>query len=408
MAAVLALGGPAQATTFVDPTFGTDGSVTTDFGGTSDQVIVMAVQPDGKILVGGTSSPTASTQTSIVKIVRYDADGTVDTTFASQGQLTISYPGESYATIDSMAVQLNGRILVSTRAFSWTQGYFAAVSRLMPDGTLDPNFSGDGKIAGWFGQIGVQSNGRILVFGAKVDNSQQGLVAFHPNGSIDHTFGRDGFAKTPSPGGETLFRLDLLSVSPSDRILLGGNYGSALAAAEVTRNGFLRTGFGDHGLATLDPGGYQTLAYDVGPGLDGGVVVGGSSQDSVPKPRVEGDLVRFTNTGAPDAGFGTGGLVRRTVPAYTGVVSFATDANGRTVVGLQNSSPNRDFLLARYGLDGSLDQSFGDMGVINAQLGTNGGSVWPVVIQPDGNILAAGWLSNGSDQDFAVVRFLLT
>lgn len=400
---VFMLAGPAQASGGgLDPGFGVGGSAIADFNGGADQVSVMAIQPDGKILVGGTSVSASDSLITKVEILRYNTDGTLDTSFRAGGKLTIAYPGESSAWIDSMIVQPDGKIITSTRAFDQTGRYFAAVTRFLPNGTRDFSFGRYGKLQGWQGELALQDTGRIVLLGSQLSDTAQQLVRFNTDGSVDHSFGTDGSATLPAPGGESNFALRAMALGPNGRILLGGSLDSAIVASEVSSNGVLRTGFGGQGLASVDPGGSQTLVYGVGPGPDGSVLVGGGSQQLY----VEGDLARFTSGGAPDPGFGSGGLVRTPSPLNTMILGFASDANGDVVATLQSFSTRRDLVLARYLPDGALDPTFGNAGIANAHLGANGGSAWPVLIQPDGNIVAAGWLNNGSTDDFAVARFL--
>jgi uncharacterized delta-60 repeat protein len=137
-----------------------DGMVTTDLG-LDDGGRSVAVQPDGKILVTGyTSDGFHVFQTGLV---RYNANGSLDTTFGSGG-MVVSFDGGS-----SVAVQSDGKILVAGDS----TGYGFTLVRYDANGSLDTTFGSDGKVTTGFSdteyskaeQVAVQSDGKILVAG---------------------------------------------------------------------------------------------------------------------------------------------------------------------------------------------------------------------------------------------------
>ncbi|MFN7627516.1 MAG: VCBS domain-containing protein, partial [Pirellula sp.] len=118
-------------------------------------------------------------------------------------------------------------------------------------------------------------------------------------------------------------------------------------------------------------------------------------------------LVRYNAEGSLDTSFGTGGKV--TTPVGTGAdygYSVTIQPNGKIVVGgYAQMGSNNDFALVRYNADGSLDTSFGTGGMVTTAIGTGSDQGQSVTIQPDGKIVVAGFSSNGSNNDFALMRY---
>jgi uncharacterized delta-60 repeat protein len=152
----------------LDPTFGGDGLVSTDFFGWEDRITDVAVQPDGRLAVSGQISrdPGTADQNSDVAVARYQSNGHLDTTFGSGGAVTTDF-GSFFDDAIGMAVQGDGRIVVSA-PFLDSSGLTAAVARYETDGDLDPTFSDDG----------------IAVTPASTTTDDSGAVALQPDGKI--------------------------------------------------------------------------------------------------------------------------------------------------------------------------------------------------------------------------------
>lgn len=180
----------------VDTSFGGgDGVVVTDFGG-RDMAKGMVRQPDGRIVVAGHGSGAFG-------VARYLADGTPDPTFSGDGKLRTDFGGQDSAR--DVAIDTDGRIVVAGRGGSDGR---LAVARFMPNGDLDPNFSGDGKATApnyllsthlevGIG-VGVQVDGKIVAGGYK-EQSGFGIARFTAAGALDVTFSGDGVAKDDLP-----------------------------------------------------------------------------------------------------------------------------------------------------------------------------------------------------------------
>ncbi len=153
----------------LDNTFDGDGYVWTDFVVDPEQATGVAIQPDGKILIG-----TSITLASIpyVSVVRYNGDGSVDLTFDSDGYASIITPGASTQPLD-IALQDDGRIVLTGTYYEGTDFDFF-VARFDWDGSVDMTFGTDGMavtdLSGATDEevayaVGVQPDGKIVAVG---------------------------------------------------------------------------------------------------------------------------------------------------------------------------------------------------------------------------------------------------
>ena len=173
----------------LDPTFSGNGEQTTDFGGSSEAKAVV-VQPDGKVVVVGSTFRDFS-----VALARYNPNGTLDTSFSGDGRQTTEF-----GVANAVALQPDGKIVVVGSIDS-----SFALARYNPNGTLDTSFSGDGKQTTGIGGssedeatgVAIQGNGKIVVVGTATDastgaNPKFALARYNPNGSLDTSFSGDG------------------------------------------------------------------------------------------------------------------------------------------------------------------------------------------------------------------------
>jgi uncharacterized delta-60 repeat protein len=189
----------------LDKSFSGDGRQTTNFGGLGDVATGVALQGDGKIVAVGSGGPGED-----FALARYNANGSLDTTFSGDGKQTTDFGGGRFPDIAlGAALQANGKIVaVGGGAGDW------ALARYNPNGSLDKSFSGDGKQTTVFGGFGgsddrasgvaLQADGKIVAVG---DGGPGGggfdfaLARYNPNGSLDTSFSGDG-KQTTDFGGD--------------------------------------------------------------------------------------------------------------------------------------------------------------------------------------------------------------
>jgi uncharacterized delta-60 repeat protein len=377
----------------IDTTFGGTGSVTTQlrFNGFSGTYFVgrpLAVQPDGKVLVAGrgTSGP-ANNQ---CVLARFDTAGALDTTFDTDGYTAdfCSYGSSS----DAIRVDPNGRIVVLRSS----QGSDTLL-RFDASGAFDTTFASTGhaQVGSHFSHgLAIQPDARILTAGAvkRTQNADDAQIArTSADGTADATFGTGGVVTANA--GASWDHARAVQVLPDGAILAGGQAGEVdpigfdFTLAKYTPSGALDTTFGVAGKAILDSTAESQIA---GFGVDGSgkIVVGGGHPFAA---------ARFTAAGAPDATFGVNGVTVFHVvggEGYSYAYGFALDASDRPILsGTCSTTSGRMAALVRLTTAGAPDTTFATNGAYlsppdNRSLSMN--TYLATAIQPDGKILATG------------------
>jgi uncharacterized delta-60 repeat protein len=190
----------------LDASFGSGGKVTTDFFGKFDGVQAVAILSDGRIVAAGEASN--DNITSDFALARYNADGSLDATFGSDGRVTTAISdcgpgGNSQDRLFAIAIQMDGKMVAG--GFTVFCGPFAfALARYNVDGSLDPAFGLEGKITTAFSgecilrAIALQPNGKIVAAGyaSCCSFTEFALARYKTDGSLDSTFGTGGKVTT--------------------------------------------------------------------------------------------------------------------------------------------------------------------------------------------------------------------
>lgn len=403
----------------VDLSFG--GGVQTTPIGYEDYANAVAVQPDGKVVVAGSSSSNAGT---FVTLVRYGRDGGLDTTFGNGGKLVTPVGASDDAAL-ALAVQADGRIVVVGSTEQAATGQDFLLLRYLADGSLDPSFGAGGKVITSFGDdsdralaVAIQPDGKIVVggesqSGASTSGIDFALARYLPNGALDPAFGNGGKVVTAissHAGRDSIYALALPVVDGEQRILAVGGEGN-FQAARYRANGQLDAGFGS--------GGKVTDLFNASIGSARSVVLLPGGQ-AVLAGSVANDFaaVQLTAQGTLDASFGTGGRFVHAVSAtnWNSATALVRQADGKLVLGgwvYTGNSSAGDFAALRIDARGQLDASFGTGGVaIHATAaGTKSDIAHGLVLQADPRVstvraIQAGEAS-GSNYDFSVIRLWL-
>ena len=373
----------------LDPTFGNGGQVITDFPGGFATGTSVALQPDGKILVAGFSAVFGQPNTEDFALVRYNTDGSLDTSFGNGGRVTTDFFGFNDEA-HTVLVQPDGKIVVEGEAIDGRDPVntiaYVGLARYLPDGSLDSSFGNGGKVTAsdgvgnYVGSAALQADGKIVVLGTP------GLLRFNTDGSPDTAFD-SGAGATAGAEIATAF-----AMQPDGKFVTAGYYtdlGTGVNTIKVWRvnpDGSLDDSYGQGGVATITSAtGFGTVSSVAAVQADGKFVLALPSQ-----------LLRLDTTGQPDSTFGTGG--------FGADLSFVPEdlveqADGKLLVA-------GDLALQRVNPDGSPDTGFGTngTGVVSVLLGGVGNLGPAVVVQPDGKIVEAG----GYNDEIVVARFLGT
>jgi uncharacterized delta-60 repeat protein len=359
----------------LDPSFGKEGIAHLDLsvpgsstGGESAEASALAIQPDGKILIGGSYDPNLSVHSDLeVVLARLNSDGTLDSGFGGT-RVEGGRPGEVIAiarkSLRAITLQ-GGKILVGGQG---AQGGY--VARYNPDGTRDKSFASGN--AGGQAHISTGKNGNAEV---------SGLLALH--------------------GGS---------------VYAAGSLNGNFMLARLTRNGALDPSFGARGVVKTNAAGRAGCGCSLAQGLArdprGRLMVSGfvTAFGRRGSPRAIA-VARYNADGALDGSFAQQGIARTSIGGETSGGKVAVQRDGRIVVAGSSAKakggPTR-FTLVRYRQDGSRDRSFFADGVFTASFGARGSSALQPLIERSGRVVVLGGASGGSGEARTLVARFTT
>ncbi|MDZ4187262.1 MAG: hypothetical protein U1D25_04005, partial [Hydrogenophaga sp.] len=348
----------------LDTSFGQSGVVVTNISGrvaSTDWIRGLAIQNDGKIIVAGYTQKSGDSTMGLA-IIRYNPDGSLDTSFSDTGVVT-SIDSGKHKIGHAVALQADGKILIAGAVSCTnrqTPGYCTLIERYNTDGSIDSTFNGPGAIrvdvntSGASGFI-IQSDGKILIVGSRDDGNgdELSVARYQADGAIDSTFGNSGVS-TVSIGSE----------------IGSKNYGTSISRS-----------------------------------LDGGILVAGVANSRSKNNHFA--LTKLTKDGQIDKGFGSNGSVVTYVsvpPDSSFAHGMAVQSDGKILVAGESSSPNTnffpypgvyrqaniDFAIVRYTENGELDKSFGNNGIAITDFSLLEDRGYSVALQSSGLIILAG------------------
>jgi uncharacterized delta-60 repeat protein len=345
---------------------GQDGAVDPTFksgSGPNERVLAVAVQLDGKILIGG--SFTTYNASARNRIARLNPDGSLDTGFLTTGT---GVGGE----VTAIAVQSDGKILIGGLFTTYNGTTRNGIARLNADGSIDTGFLNTGTgVVGLLYAIALQPDGKILIggnFSSYNGSARNRIARLNADGSLDTNF---------DPGTGTNNSVNTIALQPDGKILIGGYFttynGTARnRLARLNADGSLDTGFLNTG-AGANSGVLAITRQSDGKILIGGLFTtyNGSARNRIARLNADGSLdTGFLNTG-------TG--------ANSDVKAIALQPDGKILIGglfttYNDTARNR---IARLNSNGSLDTNF------NPGTGVNDG-VFAIALQPDSKMLIGG------------------
>src|SRR6266545_965702 len=340
----------------LDPTFGVGGVVTTPILRGGAQALVL--QPDGKLVAAGKGGDHFA-------LVRYNPDGSLDTSFGSGGVVTTAI-GPYGDAARAVALQPDGKLVAAGKA-----GTLIALTRYNPDGSLDTGFGVGGKVTTSIAAPGseayalaLQPDGKLVAAGRTWEENQGkimsmfALVRYNPNGSRDTSFGSEGLVWWPLYDSSA--RAFALALQPDGKLGAAGPPNFTLV--RYNPDGSLDTSFGVGGrVTTAIESASEAHALALQP--DGKLVAAGKGGNHFA-------LVRYNPNGSLDTSFGSGGVVTTAIGAYgDGAFALALQPNGK-LVAAGYASPTKFpdyFAVVRYNPDGSVDRTFGADGIVGLE-----------------------------------------
>jgi uncharacterized delta-60 repeat protein len=371
-----------------------------------DKGYSLAIQPDGKILLGGFCGGVSNYD---FCIARFNSNGTLDTSFGSSG-IVIKPIGSGYDEGYSLAIQPDGKILVG----GYCSGDFC-IARFNSNGTLDTSFGSSGIVIKPIGSgydegqsLAIQPDGKILLGGhcSNGRNNDFCIARFNSNGTLDTTFGSSG--KVIQPIGLWRDFGQSLAIQPNGKILLGGhcdngsNYNFCIT--RFNSNGTLDTTFGNSGKVIQAIGSDDDLGKSLAIQPDGKILLGGSCRNG---GNYDFCIARFNSNGTLDTSFGSSGKVIQPIgSSHDYGYSLAIQPDGKILLGGHCGNRRYSyFCIARFNSNGTLDTSFGTSGKVIQPIGSSDDIGRSLAIQSDGKILLGGSCSNGINLDFCIARF---
>jgi uncharacterized delta-60 repeat protein len=395
----------------LDPTFDGDGIVATsinNFNHGND----LAIQPDGKIVVAGV---TLSNPFLDFAVTRYKPDGSLDQTFGTGGIVTTSFGNDAFGR--AVAIQSDGKIVVAGIAGVGCCSKIGVV-RYNADGSLDSSFGSGGIVSTGVQDhavaedLVVQSDGKIVVVGFSLSSSPASgallAVRYNSDGSLDDTFDSDGVFLSQQNTRGTAVTLQ------SDGKIVAAGLGNAdgdFLIERLNTDGSPDPGFGTAGIVTTDINGDTDSAEDVAIQPDGKIVAAGWTTKQA---TVAGALARYNTDGSLDTSFDSDGIVNL-LPAATGseiLNGVALQTDGKLVVaGSFDPGTGNAVEVKRFNANGSPDVAFGSGGSVITPVG-KASVASAVAIQANGKIVVAGAGNVRFDpdtgdllQDFIVIRY---
>ncbi|GEP45379.1 choice-of-anchor D domain-containing protein [Brevifollis gellanilyticus] len=402
------------STGVLDTTFDGDGKRVHPFGNAGDGAYAVAIQSDGKIVATGYTLNT-STSVNNVPIVRYNSNGSFDTSFDGDGKVASVF-GTADAWANGVAIQSDGKIVVAGMATAGASGKVFLVARYTSGGALDTSFGAIGYAmtdvsASVHEDVAyalvIQSDGKILVAGT-CDTSSQGrqfaIVRYTSGGILDTGFGSGGKVFTDFTTGDDIARA--ITIQPDGKIIVAGEAGASsdFAAARYLADGTLDTTFNTTGKFTHSITAGTDGARGVGVQSSGAIVLGGFAGTGNSRDMA---LVRLTSTGLLDTTFNSTGVV--TTPIGSGVDegrSLIVQPDDKLILaGASHNGTNHDVAVVRYTSEGVLDTSFNTTGKVVTPVGVGNDVASAAALQSTGEIVVAGETTVGNNQDFLLVRY---
>ncbi len=396
----------------LDETFGEGGKVLL-----SDitDISSMALQKDGKIVVTAYSNRVVHNNA----VIRFNQDGTLDTSFGNSGFVGIDF------RIYSVAVQDDGKIIAGGFRDDYMGGdnYNIYLARLLPDGSLDNSFGEKGYVHDDFGNqefcydVQIQPDGKIVAAGTwEIEFPAFGdfiIVRYMADGSVDSSFGDKGKTITDFGRGEGIATI---AIQRDNKIVASGGFydpgyptNTKCAFTRYLPDGTLDSTFGDKGQKLINITSSGDAIYEIAALEDGTILGGGYAGQNIFGEKRSLLLLSLNADGSLNKNFGDNGEVITNFDGQTSGANAIAVQNDGKIIAVGGWSAIGDtvgsFIVARFLSDGSSDSAFGINGKQTTSFGIYSEAANAVAIQKDDKIITAGEVSNSSISYLALARY---
>jgi uncharacterized delta-60 repeat protein len=397
----------------LDTAFGGDGKVKAAPARRGGLANAVAIQADGRIVVAGQSVGSKPK----FAVVRYNTDGTLDTTFGGDGKVITNF-AKGNDQGNAVAIQADGKIVVAGGSGNGGANPTFALARYNSDGTLDTTLDGDGRVTTDFtdgfdaaSAVAIQGDGKIVAAGQSGDGAEFAVARYNTDGALDSTFDGDGKVTTDfTDGFETA---NAVAIQGDEKIIAAGHASGGPALARYNTDGTPDSTFGGDGRVLPEVACCAVVSvYDATLQPDGKIVTAGEWFECFGAGDCGANLmvVRYNTDGTLDTSFSSDGVAFGICGRAN---ALAIQADGKIVAagvvdcGSLPGKSQGDFLLARYDTDGTRDGTFGKRGRVLTSFTRNWDEAMGVGIQADGKIVAGGGGAvSGPHPKFAVARYL--
>jgi uncharacterized delta-60 repeat protein len=379
----------------LDTSFGGTGYTITNLPGGLENVASVQIDTSGKIYAAGYSVPVGTIN---FVLLRYLSDGNLDSTFNTTGYVVTDIAPGLHDQAMTLAIQSDGKIIVGGAANNGTN-FDATLARYHTNGSLDTTFNATGYVLTDFGfgsdyinSVAIQTDGKIIGCGSATTaglNEHVALARYHSNGSLDTTFNTTGRVVTPATGF-TDYCYNVI-VQPDGKIIAaGGSYDGGFEydtfLFRFHPNGSLDTTFNGTGkvISTI---GTDSAAYQALLDSNNKILVGGYSKVAGINNFM---AARYHSNGSLDTTFNGTGYSRTLVGTVSGGYSIGLQADSKIILGGGASVGDGRFAVVRFNSNGSLDTTFGTAGSVTTDFTAFGDQIAALQIQSDGRIIAAG------------------
>jgi uncharacterized delta-60 repeat protein len=402
----------------LDNTFGISGLATTTFGQNLSFITSLELQTDGKILACGNNKIGNSNQ---LVISRYNADGTLDNSFGTLGKVITSIFNDGVSSYFKIKLQSDGKILIGGSSGATLGATDFVILRLNIDGSFDNTFGTNGITITDINNktnvaicLEIQNDNKILLAGRTYTDFEYdniAVVKYNSNGTLDNSFGNLGIFTLDIGGGginasiETISSIKFL---PNGKILLGGSTDDTSAVESynfllmrLNNNGSIDTTFGINGKTITNFGDSESIA-SLNITSDNKIIAAGSLWNGTARKIC---LAKYSIDGNIDTTFGNNGIVITQINsiAMNDQILQATLITDNKL--LCTGVSNNDFLMVRYNSNGTLDNSFNMTGFKTTDFFGSTDVAYSSISQTDGTILLGGGSTNQTIVTFAIAKY---
>ena len=401
----------------LDSSFDFDGKVITDLGADASAILnAVLIQPDNKIIVATNSVGPGATSNGFL-LLRYNENGSLDSTFSSDGIAHGNFDGNFQSTPMSIALQRNNKIIVAGYIYNSLSDKVIGLARLNTNGTFDNTFSGDGKLLTYVNSPGSNNDdvakaivinpmdGKIWLTGLS-DGIGIVLIRYNSNGSIDtSTVSNAGIIEIGLG-----YRANGIALQKDGKVLICGtspwqNGQPNFLVHRRNPDGSIDSSFNNVGHIIFDfgSGWSEASSLHIQP-WDGKILVAGYF--SFDPQRFA--IARLNIDGTLDNTFDNDGKKTLIVGNKCNATSINTQSDGKILISGTTGSGNTDFTLVRLNQDGSIDNKFGINGIIITDFSNRANQCKGMALQNDGNkIVLAGNLNYNAKDDIAIARYII-